>query len=54
MAYTGFNELYVISRENHLRLRKNQPKRLELDSKLRAHSFALFAPPKGIIPKGLP
>jgi len=34
--------LYVINRENHFKLSKNQPKWLEFDNKLLAHSFALL------------
>ncbi len=35
-------KLYVINRENHFKLSKNQPKWLEFDNKLLAHSFALL------------
>jgi len=34
--------LYVISRENHFELSKNQPKWVEFDNKLLAYSFALL------------
>lgn len=35
-------KLYVINRENHFKLSQNQPKWLEFDNKLLAHSFALL------------
>jgi CRP-like cAMP-binding protein len=35
-------KLYVINRENHFKLSKEQPKWLEFDNKLLAHSFALL------------
>ena len=35
-------KLYIINRENHFKLSKNQPKWLEFDNKLLAHSFALL------------
>lgn len=35
-------ELYVISRENHFKLCKTEPKWLEFDNLLLAHSFALL------------
>jgi CRP-like cAMP-binding protein len=35
-------ELYVINRENHFNLCKTEPKWLEFDNKLLAHSFALL------------
>ena len=40
-AVTDCN-LYVISRENHFKLCKNEPKWLEFDNILLAHSFALL------------
>lgn len=35
-------KLYVINRENHFRLNKTEPKWLEFDNMLLAHSFALL------------